>query len=218
MSVVQIERLAGKRIDVVCIGELSAEQLKAHYHHPTPISRDAIGELKAFWSALTSPRPDELLNSIVREATAFPLVRRALRTTLDRFPEVTSGLSHWDRELLSHVRSHGPKVDTVIGYLFADAMHTNYPDVTGDVYLFGRLRELADRQLVEPAVVIEGDLSSYRGCDARLTTAGEAFLEAQSNFVEVNGIDEWVAGVHLDSMTGDVWFRDGETLVKGNAG
>jgi hypothetical protein len=64
---------------------------------------------------------------------------------------------------------------------------------------------------------MEGDLSSYRGCEVRLTSAGEAFLEGNKNFVEVNGIDEWVAGVHLNSRTREVWFRNGETLVAGGA-
>jgi len=213
----QIERLSPNSFGVVSIGEVSAEQLKTH-GHPAPVSREGIAELKAFWWALTAPRPDELLQSIGRDATAFPLVRRALRTTLDRYPEVKTGLSHWDQELLSHVRSHGPKVVTVIGHLFANALHKNYPDVVGDLYLFGRMRQLADRQLVQPAVVMEGDMSSYRGCDVRLTAAGEAFLEGRKNFVEVNGIDDWIAGVHLDSKTRDVWFRDGETLVKRSDG
>src|SRR6185436_15644957 len=111
-------------------------------------SRDGIEELEAFWSALTAPRPDELLQSIGRDAIAFPLVHRALRTTLDRFPEAKTGLSYWDKELLRHVRSHGPRVVTVIGQLFANCMRANYPDVAGDLYLFSRMRELADRQLV----------------------------------------------------------------------
>ena len=97
-------------------------------------------------------------------------------------------------------------------------MRTNYPDGVGDLYLFARMRQLADRQLVEPALVMEGDMSSYRGCEVQLAAAGEAFQEGRRNFVEVNGIDEWVAGVHLDSRTGDVWFRDGEALVKGSYG
>lgn len=215
MSVVQIERLSPKSLDVVEIGELSPEQLRTHYD-PTPVSRDGIAELKAFWSALTAPRPDELLQSIGRDATAFPLVRRALRTTLDRFPDLSTGLSHWDHELLSHVRSYGPKVISVIGNLFGNAMRTNYPDSASDLYLFGRMRQLADPKLVQPTFVMQGDMSSYRECEVRLTTAGEAFLEGRKNFVEVNGIDEWVAGVHLDSKTDDVWFRDGETLVKGS--
>lgn len=216
MSVVQVERIPSKGFDVARIGELSPEQLRAH-GHPAPLSQDEIAELEVFWSALTAPRPDELLRLIGRDATAFPLVRRALRTTLDRFPDLRTGLSHWDQELLSHVRSHGLKALTVIGQTLADSYRTNYPDIVGDVYLFSRLRLLADRQLVQPAVSMEGDVSSYRGCEVRLTSAGEAFLEGRKNFVEANGIDEWVAGLHLYSRTRDVWFRDGETLVAGNA-
>jgi hypothetical protein len=105
----------------------------------------------------------------------------------------------------------------VIAHTLIDSYQTDYPDTVGDVYLFGRLRQLADRRLAQPAVVMEGDLSSYRGCEVRLTAAGEAFLEGSKNFVEVNGIDEWVAGVHLDSRTHEVWFRNKGTLVAGSA-
>jgi hypothetical protein len=63
---------------------------------------------------------------------------------------------------------------------------------------------------------MEGSGKSFGGTRIRLTQAGEAFLSGRSNFVEVNGIDEWVAGVHLDSKAGNVWFRDGETLIKRN--
>lgn len=216
MSVVQIERLPPKGLYIAGIGELSPEQLRANAH-PMPVSGDGIAELEAYWSALTALRPEELLHSIAREATAFPLVRRALRTTLDRFPDLRTGLSHWDQELLSHVRSHGPRALMVIAHALTHSYHTDYPDNVGDVYLFSRLRQLADRQLAQPAVVMEGDLSSYGGCEVRLTAAGEAFLEGNKNFAEVNGIDEWVAGVHLDSRTHEVWFRHGETLVAGNA-
>ena len=38
-------------------------------------------------------------------------------------------------------------------------------------------------------------------------------LAGRRNFVELNGVDDWVGGVHLDSRTGVVWFRRGEELV-----
>jgi Domain of unknown function (DUF1835) len=216
MSVVQIERLPPNGSYIAGLGELSPEQLRAHAH-PRPLSGDEIAELEAYWSALTAPRPDELLRSIGRDATAFQLVRRALRTTLDRFPDLRTGLSHWDQELLGHVKSQGRRAVMVIAHTLINSYETDYPDSVGDVYLFGRLRQLADRRLAQPAVVMEGDLSSYRGCEVRLTAAGEAFLEGSKNFAEVNGVDEWVAGVHLDSRAHQVWFRNGETLVAGSA-
>ena len=104
----------------------------------------------------------------------------------------------------------------VLAHTLTDSYATDYPDNISDVYLFGRLRQLADRYLVQPSLVMEGNLSSYGGCEVRLTPAGEAFLEGSKNFVEVNGIDEWVAGIHLDSRINQVWFRNGETLVHGS--
>jgi len=216
MSVVQIDRLPSRNLEVIGIGELSPEKLRT-LAHPVLVTPEGVAELKAFWSALTASRPDELLRSIRNEAAAFPLVRRALRTTLDRFPDVRTGLSHWDLELLSQVRGHGPKAASVIGQTMGDSSRANYPDAPGDLYLFSRMRQMADRQLVEPALVMEGNMSSYSGCEVRITAAGEAFLEGRKNFVEVNGIDEWVAGVHLDSRKREVWFRDGEGLIEANA-
>jgi hypothetical protein len=35
--------------------------------------------------------------------------------------------------------------------------------------------------------------------------------------VEHNGIDAWVAGVHLDAAAGRVWFREGAGLVRAGA-
>jgi hypothetical protein len=212
MSIVQIDRLSPKGPDVVSLGEVSGENLRTHAH-PAPVSPDDIVELKAYWSALTAPLPDELLQSIRQDTTAFPLLRRALRTILDAYPDVRAGLSHWDLELLKHVRSHGPNVASVIFHIISASNRAGYPDSLGDLYGFSRLRLMADRRLAAPALVMEGDGSTFGGTDVRLTAAGEAFVEGRKNFVELNGIDEWVAGVHLDSKTGDVWFRDGETLV-----
>jgi hypothetical protein len=55
------------------------------------------------------------------------------------------------------------------------------------------------------------------GAVRRTAAAGETFLEGSKNFTEANGIDEWVAGVHLDSRAAGIWFRHGETLVAGSA-
>ena len=49
-----------------------------------------------------------------------------------------------------------------------------------------------------------------------ITDAGRAVLNGEANAVALNGIDDWVAGVHLDSKAGRVWFhRDGELVAAG---
>jgi hypothetical protein len=49
--------------------------------------------------------------------------------------------------------------------------------------------------------------------EVRLTPLGEAVLAGGQNLVELNGIDDWVAGIHLDSAAGRVWYRSGDPLA-----
>jgi hypothetical protein len=47
-----------------------------------------------------------------------------------------------------------------------------------------------------------------------ITETGRQILEGKANFAEINGIDEWVGGMHLQSKTNEVWYRKDDTLVK----
>jgi hypothetical protein len=42
---------------------------------------------------------------------------------------------------------------------------------------------------------------------------GQRIVEGKANFVDANGIDDWVFGVHLESAADRVWFhRDGDLV------
>jgi hypothetical protein len=88
-------------------------------------------------------------------------------------------------------------------------------DSVGDNWLFWRLRRLASPSLPYPAIELTGKRATIRGPVARLTVDGERFLTGESNLVELNGIDDWVCGVHLDSNAGSVWYHRDNTLVRG---
>jgi len=51
-----------------------------------------------------------------------------------------------------------------------------------------------------------GSYDKFRDAQVELTETGKAVLNSGANFVELNGIDDWVCGVHLDSAAGRVWF------------
>jgi hypothetical protein len=63
-------------------------------------------------------------------------------------------------------------------------------------------------------------LSSSSWCSIRqrsasiVTDAGARALAGKANFVDLNGIDDWIGGVHLESSKGSVWFRRGDIVVK----
>ena len=94
-------------------------------------------------------------------------------------------------------------------------MGCRYSQQHVDCYLFSRLRRLADLLLRAPLVALAGDPTSMRGCEATVTENGRAVFDGRENFVKLNGIDDWVLGVHLDSARGKVWYRQDDTLVPG---
>jgi hypothetical protein len=86
-------------------------------------------------------------------------------------------------------------------------------DLVGDLYLFSRLRGLASSDLAHPLVTISGDPDDPRSGEVVLTDAGDSELAARANAVELNGIDDWILGVQLDSKRGSVWYHKECTLV-----
>jgi hypothetical protein len=52
-----------------------------------------------------------------------------------------------------------------------------------------------------------------RETEAQLTEAGKDVLAGKLNSVTVNGIDDWVCGMHLDSVAGQIWFQRNGILV-----
>ena len=96
--------------------------------------------------------------------------------------------------------------------------HNLDSDMVGDHYLFSRLRKLADPALPAPLVTLSGDPTSMRACAAALTDLGRAVVEGRENFIRLNGIDDWVLGVHLDSASGGrVWYRTDDRCFQNTA-
>ncbi len=211
LNVVQFERNAsGEEILEACY--LNSEGIRA-----APAAR-AIGEaelayLDAVWRGVTSPDPGPLVRLLHDRSAPLPRLREGLHGLLWRYPDFRSGLSRQDESLLANTRDHGPGASSVI--VRSIIALEKLGDRAGDVFLLWRLRRLADPALRHPAVTISGAQGSIAGFEVHLTGAGERITRGELNFVELNGIDDWVGGVHLDSRVGDVWFHREFDLVRG---
>jgi hypothetical protein len=209
LSVVQFTRIGDRDQDVWGVGLLNAEQIKAHPAPEQP-SPEAVSELDRCWTSVTSPEPAELLSLLSEDSAHLPFLRPSLQSLVDRYPDHQIGLSRWEAELLKYVKQKGPSVTRVVGYTMGYNLNA---DLVGDAYLFSRLRHLADPALPHPLVTLSGDSTAMRGCEVALTETGAAVLDGRANAVTLNGIDDWVLGVHLDSTIGSVWYRKEGTLV-----
>jgi len=211
LQVIQYERLEGygQRLRVVIgTGELNEEQFRSH-PEPRPLGESGIGMINAVWTALTAPDSDILMSFLSSNGERLPFLSRALRSLLLRYPDHRSGLGIWDRTSLQYTVEKGPRAVQIVGHTMAHDW--TQPDWPGDVYLYSRMQRLGDPGLAHPLLSFSAPNQPMRETTVTITDAGRAVLNGEANAVELNGIDDWVAGVHLDAKAGRVWFhRDGK--------
>lgn len=183
-----------------------------------PVARPAdtnhILRARRAWAGLTAQTPASLLSCLDAIDDDSELAA-AMFTLIGRYPDAKSGLSHWDAAVLAGVSSGGTDAFTVIGGAIGANHH--WLDPVGDAYLFWRLRRLADSRLNEPLLTLTGDLNTARACRVRPTAFGVEVRDGRANNVEVNGIDDWIGGVHLRQGKGSPWLRRGDELIHSNA-
>ena len=211
IQVVQFTRTGRYNADVWGLGLLNPDQLK---HHPPaqPVAAETLLELERLWDRVTSPDPAGLLSVLSEETARLQHSRASLKSLVHRYPDYQTGLGRWESELLKRTQEKGPRAARIIG----EVIGLNFDaDLVGDLVLFARLHQLASPDLAHPLVTLSGDPHDLRNCQVALTEAGESVLAARANAVELNGIDDWVLGVHLDSRHGSVWYHKNGTLVAG---
>lgn len=217
IDVVQFHRNQ-RGLEILDVGILSPEDLAGH-PAPQTLSSDDLAELERTWNALVAPEPEALIAILKSDYAPLPLLKRALRSILNRYPKLASGLNDAEMSLLYWFRHGGPAVPRVMGKVLSEAYRESYSgqshlDAFGDSWLFWRMLRLGAPGLREPALDIGGSRTEYRNTTAKLTPFGERVLDGRANFVDVNGIDDWVAGVHMQSAAGRVWFHERGRLVK----
>jgi hypothetical protein len=209
ISVVQFTRVGKWNREAWGLALLNPEQIKSH----PPIealSGEVISELDRYWAAITSPDPAGLLSVLSAGGVQLPHLYSGLQILVRRYPDHRTGLGRWDLELLKYTQENGPRTVRVIG----ETMGNNFDaDLIGDAYLFSRLLRMRGSGLAQPLVSISGDPANMRTCEVSLTATGQAVFEGRANAIELNGIDEWVLGVHLSSERGTVWYQKDGTLV-----
>jgi Domain of unknown function (DUF1835) len=186
------------------LGELKPEQLAELWPRRTTLSRDAIDEAISAWIAVTAPDP-RALPFLAKRIKAMPFLAGALERQLEEFPDLTSGMSRTERQVLAAVARGEATAGAIL--TAAHAIDPRYT-LTGDA-LFWTLQQLGACGFLEGAptgVVSSGGLASVR---VSVTARGREVLAGAIDRVHECGIDEWRGGVHLHGK-GPVWRWDAQ--------
>lgn len=209
LSLIFIGEFPGKP-DFRGLGELNPAELASLFDLRHEISEAEIQLATGAWKAYCSPDPAALEEFLERDTSAMPFLKPALLSHLARFPSVRNGLGRVEHHSLAMVNEGFKKFTE----LFRRFMDEDRVYGFGDSQLYLALQQLSN---VRSPMLRNGgsrlgkgglDPEKVREAAYEITDRGKAVLNGEADFVELNGIDIWLGGVHL---TNDhLWRWDDE--------
>ena len=211
------------KLDLICIGEypgidnfkglgqLTAAQMGELFPTRHRVSESETTLAQAAWAAYCAADPREIERLLAGDTSAMPYLNQALLQHLGRFPSIRNGLDLAANKLLEFI-ADGETEFLPLCRRFFDA-EPAYG--LGDSQVWDDLQRLAGAR--RPLLTISGpdELESesvqvrLRQSTFKITDAGNEILNDKGDFIEMNGIDLWLGGVHLSPD--NLWrWDDGE--------
>lgn len=212
------QSLGETRLSIICIGEfpgiedfrglgrLTGDELASLFSGRHEVTETDFGLANQAWAAYCSKDPRDILRLLEGDTSAMPFLKNALLLHLARFPSVLNGLGRIENKSLELI-SNGA---TEFKSLFPSFWKVEPVYGLGDAQFWNELKRLAEAR--NPLITISGldtHAKKYHDASFDLTAAGREVLAGRRDFVELNGIDLWLGGVHLLDG-GAVWRWDAD--------
>lgn len=223
------QELGETKLSLICIGEfpgirdfrglgqLSSDQLASLFNSRHEVTAPEIELATAAWRAYSSPDPTAIELLLEGDTSALPFLRVALGLHLARFPSRRNGLGRIENRGLQLIHS-GLNAFVQLFPRFG-AVEPIYG--LGDFQFWLTIKQLSNAK--EPLVTMKGSNSGraltsdkVRETYFEITGSGIAVLNGEADFVEMNGIDLWLGGVHLSAQDNLWrWDEDNQKLISG---
>ena len=214
-------RVSAERITLICIGEhlgiahfgglgeLTAAQLeRVASTAATSIHDDALELASAAWQALRREEPAELVRIAKTQSADLRFVGEAFDRLSREYPSTRDGLSLTERRILAAIAEGA----LTAGDAFVATGRREARPFLGDSFCYRTMRRLAEARV--PLLDTDA-VSVSTQTRVGLTEAGNRVLAGDADHVELNGVDRWIGGVHLDGHADDWRWDEGlERIVR----
>ncbi len=196
------------------LGQLNVQQLESLFPTRTPISEMQLELGARAWAAYTSATPKQIEALISTESGALPFLKSAFGKHLERFPSVHNGLGRVENVLLELIADG----QTDFKSLFLAFQQREPIYGFGDAQIYLHLTTLAHAAhaplSLSNAKAAPMDSGQIARSSFEITDQGRRLLRGEDDFVRLNGIDEWLGGVHLDGAeTAWRWDEQAKALT-----
>jgi hypothetical protein len=214
------QSMSNTRLSLICVGEfpgvedfrglgqLTGEKLASLFDERHVVTDPERILAARAWAEYCSADPQEISRLIDEDTSAMPFLGHALRLHLMRFPSVKNGLGHVENKALELISNGAIEFKS----LFPRFAKAEPVYGMGDSQFWCALQRLVRAR--DPVITISGiaqdqpgfKSNRYHDTSFELTETGRAVLAGERNFIDLNGIDLWLGGVHLDGAS--VWRWD----------
>lgn len=217
LSLICIGEFPGKQ-NFRGLGELNSDELASLFPARQPVSSQQLDLASAAWRAYCSADPNDVQTILASDTACLPFLGPALKAHLQRFPSKRNGLGQIENRGLDLIESGSKRFVDLFSRF--GTLETVYG--LGDLQLWESLRRMsdADQPLIiqkepnENATPVAPEV--LRKAKFEVTPIGRSVLKGDSDFVKLNGIDQWLGGVHLVGNTsGWRWDETVERVVSG---
>ena len=198
------------------LGQLTVNQMASLFPVRHIVTHKEMKTGFLAWQAFTAADPTEIEKLLATNLTALPFLRPALQRHLQQFPSTHNGLSRTEAQILAAVAAGNHTPGEIFVFDQAQEEHVFMGDWTLWSYV-KRLCETAEPLLrVEHGgrflLPLDEPNPEFLAQPLHLTEAGQAVHENEFDAIDLNGIDRWLGGVHLQG-TNAAWRWDGVKLV-----
>ena len=186
------------------IGQLPPEAMRVLWDEFSDITPAQLTIGKHAWAAVRSPTPQALHDLIATGTPELPTMALALDRHLKQLPSKRNGLNLTENLTLQILYEKG---EMNAARLFG--WYTNhYEPLTfmGDSGYWHVLEDLATAE--HPAITLDKQGDKPKEWQVTLTYTGHDVLANKLDWLELNAIDRWVGGIHIDSRQPNIFRVD----------
>jgi hypothetical protein len=180
------------------LGELNPDELASLFHKRQQVTAEQLKVGAAAWQAYSSSNPQDIEKVLVSDTQSLPFLQAALTAHLRRFPSTKNGLGAVETRGLELIQSGSQ----TFGSLFHSFGAAEPVYGLGDSQFWLTLRRMTEAS--QPLLALEnGNAEEKLDHEVKpqaafeITDVGKRVLQGDADFVELNGIDLWLGGVHL---------------------
>lgn len=183
------------------LGTQTPEKLTEMAGHARLVTEEQTQLAKQAWEAFRQSEPNAWAYLLKQNTSALPYLEVSVKRMLQELPDVTSGLSRTQHQILVAINEgiETPK------RLFGAVEKLEESAFMGDWSFWTWLDDLATGKnaLVEPLnfrfspKLSEDEFAAYTDSALKLTTAGLQVLAGNADYCAKASIDRWMGGTHI---------------------